>query len=131
MPHYLADLGAAPGVTYPHLDAYWRDAARYPYLIVYSEEFVGFALVRQVADDPAFDLAEFYVAAHFRKHGFGRQAAEALFKLHPGAWSVGVLRSNTNAHAFWTSVLSSNPSVATADVKAPEGIVYRFLVRNP
>lgn len=130
MPHYLADLGAAPGATYPQLDAYWRDSARYPYLIVHGQELVGFALVRRIDEEPSFDLVEFYIAADFRRRGLGRQAAEALFKLHPGAWSVGVLRSNTNAQAFWLSVLSSNRAVEAVDVNAPEGIRYRFLVKT-
>jgi predicted acetyltransferase len=125
MEHYLADLGAT-GAPYPHLDRYWQESTRHPYIVLHGEQVVGFALVRQFDEEPSFDLVEFYIAAGFRNRGFGRQAAEALFKLHPGRWSVAVLRSNSNAQAFWMSVLSTIPSVTTLDSKAPEGIVYKF-----
>jgi predicted acetyltransferase len=125
MEHYLADLGAA-GATYPHLDAYWQDSTRHPYMIHYGEQIVGFALVHRISEDPSYDLVEFYIAAEFRNRGFGRKAVETLFKLHPGTWSVAVRCDNATGQAFWASVLSNYASVATAELKSPQGVMYTF-----
>jgi predicted acetyltransferase len=126
MEPYLADLGAPPGFAYPNLDAYWLDSNRYPYVIDHGNQLVGFALVHQPNDEPTFELVEFYVAAQFRNRGFGRAAAEALFKLHLGMWSVSVRRDNSSGQAFWESVLSSHPSVTAVELKAPQGVRYAF-----
>jgi len=126
MGSYLADLGARPGLAYPNLDAYWRDPARYPYVIVHDKQLIGFALVHRVTDEPNFELVEFYVAAQFRHRGFGREAAEALFKLHLGMWSVAVRRDNSAGQAFWASVLSIYPSVSALELETPQGIMYSF-----
>jgi predicted acetyltransferase len=125
MQPYLADLGA-PGFAYPNLDAYWKDSTRYPYLIVHDNQILGFALVHRVTDDPSFELVEFYIAAQFRNRGFGREAAEALFKFHLGMWSVAVRRDNSAGRAFWSSVLSNHSSVTAVELETPQGIMYTF-----
>ena len=126
MEPYLADLGAPQGFAYPNLDAYWKDAARYPYIIAHGNQQVGFALVRRVTNEPTFELVEFYIAAQFRKRGFGREAAEALFKLHLGTWSVAIRSDNSAGRAFWASVLASHPSVTATEAARPQGIIYMF-----
>jgi predicted acetyltransferase len=126
MEPYLADLGAPPGFAYPNLDAYWQDATRYAYLIVHGNQFVGFALVHRDTDEPCFELVEFYIAAQFRNRGLGREAAEALFELHLGMWSVAVRRDNSAGQAFWASVLSGHPSVTAVELATPQGIRYTF-----
>jgi predicted acetyltransferase len=125
MEPYLADLGA-PGLAYPNLDAYWHDGTRHPYLIAYGNQIVGFALVHRLTDKPSFELVEFYIAAEFRNRGFGREAAEALFKLHLGVWSVAVRRDNSAGQAFWSSVLSNHRSVTVVELEKPEGVMYTF-----
>lgn len=54
MEPYLCGLGAPPGFVYPNLDAYWKDTSRYPYIIVHGDQFVGFALVRRVTNEPTW-----------------------------------------------------------------------------
>ncbi len=125
MEPYLADLGA-PGFTYPNLDAYWKDTTRFPYLILHGNQIVGFALVHRVTDEPSFELVEFYIAAQFRNRGFGREAAEALFRFHLGMWSVAVRRDNSAGRAFWSSVLSNQSSVTAVELETPHGIMYTF-----
>jgi predicted acetyltransferase len=71
-------------------------------------------------------LVEFYVAAQFRERGFGREAAEVLFKLHLGKWSVAVRRDNLAGLAFWASVLSIHSSVSAVEIETPPGVVYTF-----
>jgi predicted acetyltransferase len=130
MQPYLLDLGAPPDFVYPRLDVYWREPGRYPYIIVDGEQIIGFMLVHQINEKPSFNLVEFYIAAGFRNRGYGRQAADAAFKLHFGEWSVGVLRNNVGAQAFWQSVLQTNPSVTVVDVKSPDGVMYKFSSRH-
>lgn len=123
---YLTDLGARAGFAYPHLDAYWTDPSRYPYVIVYDDRIIGFALVRWVTDNVAFEVVELYINADFRKRGFAREAAKALFKLHPGMWTVAVRHDNSAGQEFWATVLSSHPVASTTKVESPKGIKYIF-----
>src|SRR4029450_844668 len=125
MEPYLADLGA-PGFAYPNLDAYWKDPSRYPYLILHDNHIVGFALVHRITDAPSFELVEFYIAAAFRSRGFGREAAEALFRVHLGMWSVAVRRDNSAGRAFWSALLANQPSVTAAELQTPPGVMYTF-----
>ena len=130
MEPYVAELGAPPGFVYPNLDAYWQDPARYAYLIVHGKQFVGFALVHRATDKPSFELVEFYIASAFRNRGFGREAAETIFKLHLGMWSVSVRDDNAAGQAFWASVFSGHPSVSVVELQAPHGIMYTFSSRE-
>lgn len=129
MAPYLADLGA-PGLAYPYLDAYWKDAGRYPYLIVHDSQVVGFALVHQATEASTFELAEFYIAAEFRKRGFGRQAAQVLFQLHVGEWSVAVRRDNSSGRAFWSSLMSEHLLGRVVGLETSQGIRYSFSSRD-
>ena len=122
---YLAGFGAPPDFAYPNLDAYWNDTSRYPYIIAHGERFVGFALVHRVTNEPTFELVEFYVAAEFRRRGFGRAAAEALFMLHLGAWSIAIRNDNPSGRAFWRPVLARYP-VTMAEATQPPGVIYKF-----
>ena len=124
MEHYLADLGGTG--LYPHLERYWQDPGRHPYLLRHGDHVVGFALVRRFDDGSNYELVEFYVAARLRRHGFGRQAARALFNSHVGKWSVAVRRDNAVGQKFWASFLGHLASVALYEVQAPDGIVYKF-----
>ena len=124
MEHYLADLGATG--PYPHLDRYWQDLGRHPYLLRRGAHVVGFALVRRFDDGSNYELVEFYVAARLRRHGFGRQAARALFNSHVGKWSVSVRRDNAVGQRFWASFLGHLASVTQSGRQAPDGIIYRF-----
>jgi predicted acetyltransferase len=119
---YLADLGGVG--PYPHLERYWQEPARYPYLLRHQEQIVGFALVRKLSEEPSFELVEFYVAAPFRERGLGRRAAQALFNIHAGVWSVGVRRDNVLGQRFWVSALASIPSVTVTNL--PERTIYKF-----
>ncbi len=120
---YLAGFGASPDFVYPNLDAYWNDTFRYPYLIVHGDRFVGFALVHRVTNEPTFELVEFYVAAEFRRQGFGREAAEALFMLHLGTWSIAFRNDNPSGRAFWEPVLAKY-QVTVTEATQPPGVIY-------
>lgn len=88
----------------PHFDAYWSEEDRYPFLIWFGEEPVGFALVREVASG-TFQIAEFFVRSGRRRAGVGAQAAKALFESFRGTWRVAELENNGPAQRFWRRVI--------------------------
>ncbi len=128
MKPYLRDLGASG--AYPHLEKYWEESTRYPFIVLQGRKSIGFALVRKIDDEPTFELAEFYIAAAFRNRGFGRETAEMLFGRYRGAWCVAVRRDNPTGQAFWTAVFSKRPFVSAVELKAPDGIMYKFFVKG-
>lgn len=102
LPGYLRGLGV--DAHYPYLPLYWTEAGRFPYLIREQGRTAGFALVRQLPDSGAFEMAEFCVLPDFRARGLGAQAARALFAAHPGAWRIGIMANNAGALRFWRTV---------------------------
>src|SRR3954467_11761900 len=55
--------------AYPHLDAYWREENRFPYIITKDEEYVGFVLVRfmESTNRNYFSIAEFFIMKKYRR----------------------------------------------------------------
>jgi predicted acetyltransferase len=91
---------------YPHLDAYWQEPERLPFLIEVNNEVVGLSLIRR--RDGGWSVAEFWVLPDRRRGGVGRAAVEALAararsdgaahleaKVHP---------DNRDALPFWLAV---------------------------
>ena len=95
---------------YPHLDAYWIDEWRKPFLITADGEIAGFALVRTMSlvtgSVGVADMAEFFVVRGLRRHGVGRTAAHLLFAKFPGTWEVRVIDHYAAARAFWLSAIN-------------------------
>ena len=71
LPGYLRGLGV--DAHYPYLPLYWTEAGRFPYLIREQGRTAGFALVRQLPDSGAFEMAEFCVLPGFRARGLARR----------------------------------------------------------
>ena len=95
---------------YPHLDAYWIDDWRRPFLITADDEVAGFALVRTTSAitgaSGITDMAEFFVVRGLRRHGVGRTAARLLFATFPGTWEIRVIEHYAAARAFWTAAIN-------------------------
>ena len=96
--------------SYPHLDAYWQDDWRKPFLITADGQLAGLALVRTKsvvtgATDIA-DMAEFFVVRGLRRQGVGRAAARLLFARFHGTWEIRVIDHYAAAQAFWLSVIT-------------------------
>ena len=100
LPGYLRELGVGT-LAYPYLALYWVESNRFPYLIRVDGDSAGFALVRWLADEERFEMAEFYVTRSFRRRGVGRAVVQRLFAAHPGDWALSVLPANRAALAFW------------------------------
>ncbi|OKB68266.1 GNAT family N-acetyltransferase [Serratia marcescens] len=121
----LRELGADQ--AYPYLPLYWREAGRYPYLILNDRQTAGFALVRRL-DSASVEMAEFYIKPEWRRTGMGQQAARALFAQHPGGWSLSVSQDNSHGLAFWRSVI---PAGATTEPLSAADAMMRLQFSYP
>jgi predicted acetyltransferase len=105
---------------YVHLDSYWTDAERTPYLIRAGGHLAGFALINRFSHSGLpldFAVAEFFVVRKHRKGGVGLTAATEIMRARPGLWEMAVARRNTAALPFWRRVASTiaGPSVEEID----------------
>ena len=82
----------------PHLESYWRDADRHPFLLRAGDAWAGFALVR--TGEPT-DMAEFFVMRKYRRRGIATAFARDVFARFPGAWQVREIEANRPAQSFW------------------------------
>ncbi|HEX6763423.1 MAG TPA: GNAT family N-acetyltransferase [Gaiellaceae bacterium] len=57
--------------------------------------------------DRDWRLAEFFVAAPFRRRGLGSEAAHRVLDAFEGAWQLEVVDGNEPALAFWRRVLAA------------------------
>lgn len=92
---------------YPWLDSYWEDPAREPLLIRADGNLAGFVLINREGHSAKpcdFNMAEFFVARHYRREGVGRAAALAAIQPRAGLWEIAVARRNTPALPFWRGV---------------------------
>jgi len=99
---------------YRHLDHYWIDPERFPFLIRMNGELAGFALVRRGTYFPELDsseiglswlIAEFFVMRKYRRQGIGTFVARDLFERLPGRWEIAQIEGNTEAQIFWRKVI--------------------------
>lgn len=94
---------------YAHIDDYWNEEGRFPYLIRVDGKIAGFALVcpwcnyRKEAN--ARCIGEFFVMLKYRRMGVGKQVAMRLFDRHPGKWEVCYWKNNVPASLFWKNVV--------------------------
>jgi predicted acetyltransferase len=121
---------------YDGLDAYWKEAGRFPFLIRAAAQLAGFALVArgsQISGDATvFDLAEFFVVRGLRRRGVGLAAGARLFASFAGTWEVRVMEQNAGAWAFWEHAVSSftNGRFEVCTWRSPRGRdfrVFRFV----
>ena len=109
----LGEDGRFP--DYPHLDSYWTDPRRAPYLIRVDGHLGGFVLINDHSHSGLpldFAVAEFFVVRKHRRGGVGRAAARAAIAGRAGQWELAIARKNVGALAFWRGVaaeLSTGP----------------------
>ena len=103
------ELDADGRFHYPHLDAYWQDAGRFPFLVMAQGQLAGFVLVQQGSqiseDRSVWDMAEFFVVRAHRRHGIGTAVARTVCTRFPGPWEIRVMQSNRNALLFWSAAV--------------------------
>ena len=90
-----------------NLDDYWKDDNRFPYIIQQDEKYLGFVLVRLIAETQRsyFSIAEFFVMKKYRREGIGKAAAHQIFNLYKGTWEVFQKETNKPAQLFWKRVI--------------------------
>ena len=136
MGEYLEELTRAlPSVAprsqnYPHLDVYWTCRDRYPMVFSCARTLVGFALIRGPSsiDWPGYEVAEFSVAKHYRRHGIGINCAAQVLHRWPGRWRLRCLCDNPSAVAFWDAVIVNHAlaPVRIGPVPRDYGDYYRY-----
>ncbi len=123
------DIGPYGLFGYTYLDHYWTEPGRYPFLIYADRKIAGFALVRQLDEDSAYSMAEFFILRKFRKQGIGRIVACQIFDRLPGKWEVEHEEGNLSAHAFWKRVIAHYTNNTYQEEKTEKGTLFAFLVR--
>ena len=87
----------------------WPEGRKgHPFILRSPNGVAGFALVREMCDDPDvdYDMGEFFIVGKYQRRGVGRRVARAIFDMFHGRWSVRQLVSNAPARGFWESVVS-------------------------
>jgi predicted acetyltransferase len=160
---YLNDLSpAATGIfpalgevghREPDLLAPWfGDRSAQVLTILYSDEPVGFAMVRRsppattviagaagagavpgaapAADAPEFSMAEFFIARPWRRRGIGTQAVRLLFDRFDGRWLISEHVRNIAAVNFWRRVVSAYTRGQYQE-RSVDGEVHQRFVSGP
>lgn len=94
---------------YAHIDDYWNEEGRFPYLIWVDGKIAGFALICPYCDyrkeENARSIGEFFVMLKYRRKGIGLKVATQLFDKHPGPWEICYWKNNLPASRFWKKVV--------------------------
>jgi predicted acetyltransferase len=75
--------------------------------------------------DRDWRLAEFFVAAPFRRRGIGRAAAARVLDAFVGAWQLEVIDGNEPALAFWRGVLAERGPYAEEPGEGDSVFLFR------
>ena len=111
MDAYLAELAATTGTetgdaaSYEYLPLYWREPERHPFFVFIGGICVGFALIRELREESAMQMSEFYVRPECRRRGLGRAAVDEIWRRFPGAWRLEVHCRNQHAVVFWSQCI--------------------------
>jgi predicted acetyltransferase len=116
-----ADVGDDGRFGWNHLERYWGEPDRHPFLFRVGGRLAGFALVHS---GPPHDMAEFFVLRKYRRGGVGTDAARAVFARFPGEWQVRQQFENTGAIDFWRRAIP----VPYDETPNDEGPVQRFRI---
>ena len=120
-----AEVNAHGRFGYGHLDHYWTEKGRYPFLVHVDRHLAGFVLVR-VREDLTECIAEFFVMRKYRNKGVGQEVARRIFDRFPGKWEVEVMAKNTEAQAFWRKVLAVYTNGNFREEESEFGIIQCF-----
>lgn len=94
---------------YSHIDDYWNEKGRFPYLIRVDRKIAGFALICPHCDyrkeENARCIGEFFIMLKYRRKGIGQKVAVQLFNQHRGSWEVCFWKNNLPASKFWKKVV--------------------------
>ena len=118
------ELGADGKFGYPQLPLYWSEAGRHACLVRADGALAGFVLVKRAA--AVWDMAEFFVARRYRRHGIGTAVAHEVWRQFPGRWEVRVMQVNLAAYAFWGRTIAAFTGGAAESVVVEGWHVFSF-----
>jgi predicted acetyltransferase len=115
---------------------YFTDEATHPFFIRVDGAIAGFAVVQRPPGEAAWAMEQFFVLAHYQRHGVGVLAANALWRRFPGPWRVEVLPENRRGYAFWSRAIAATTGgrfTETVDRFVEDGVpdarlVFTFVV---
>src|SRR5215475_4609364 len=130
----MMPLSDAESFTYPP-EKIWNDDTDV-YLAHVADIPAGFALVgsaqRYIGDPKVRDMVEFFVAADFRRNGFGRAMAGYIWNQYPGNWLIRVYQGNTPAMRFWAGTVARYSSGAyREDIRSISGNAWSYFTFVP
>jgi predicted acetyltransferase len=103
-------IGSDGRFGYEQLPLYWKEAGRFPFLVIANGSVAGFVLVQQgsrISIAPEiWDIAEFFILRGYRRAGVGLRAAHCVWRSFPGSWQVRVIDKNLVAQTFWQHAVS-------------------------
>lgn len=73
-----------------YFDYFWIEKDRFPFILKYENELVGFVLVR-FNEDNMYEISEFFVLPKFRRTKAGTFMANEVFKKFKGNWEIRTL----------------------------------------
>ena len=117
---------------YAHIDDYWNEDGRFPYLIRVDGKIAGFALICPHCDyrkeKNARCFGEFFVMLKYRRMGVGYEVASRLFDMHPGPWEICYWPNNLPASKFWQIVVEryTNNRYETCGAKENRNMGFIF-----
>ena len=94
---------------YDHINDYWNEEGRFPYLIRVDGKIAGFALIcphcNYRMEEGAQCIGEFFVMFKYRRMGIGLKVATQLLDNHRGLWEIFYWRNNILASRFLEKVV--------------------------
>jgi predicted acetyltransferase len=123
--------GVHDPLAYEYFDLYWSEPERRPYWIEHEGERAGFVLVNAwspsgLGVDHA--VAEFCVAAPWRRHRVGVEAARLAFAAHPGQWELQVYLANPEGAVFWPRAIAAAGAGAWSVIERDDRLIHRFVI---
>ena len=104
-------------------ESFWTDGTHQSFLITVDRKLAGFVIVGEHSHffgPGTRQLSEFFVLRTYRRRGIGGQAATRVFDMFPGKWEVIQLGRNTEAQAFWRSVIGRYTGNRFEDIEQPD-----------
>jgi len=101
------------GGLYPieRYDRYGQETGYDAWILRVDGKPAGFALVDLNSPWPESQerhhIHEFHVLRAYRRRGFGRTMAHAIFDHYPGPWQIEQIGPNADAQSFWKRVVAN------------------------
>jgi predicted acetyltransferase len=91
---------------------WFGDPNAFPFLILLSQQPVGFALVSRAGRSagvkpPDYRMSEFFIGRSYRRLGVGRSAVSLILSRFAGRWEIIEYQRNEGAVLFWRRIVNA------------------------